>query len=87
MINFNFEELRNKSWVNSSKCSEFEDCFKLVYIDHVGTTSRSTPEQRKYLMTHYLDKEKIKGYRLIFDVNEESIAVAQRYNISIPLKD
>jgi len=87
MINFNFEELRNKSWVQSGKCSEFEDCFKLVYPNHFGTTSRSTPEQRKYSMTHYLDKEKVKGYRLIFDVNEEAIAIAKKYNVSIPLRD
>ena len=87
MINFNFEELRNKSWVKSTKCSDFEECFKLVHVDHLGTTARSTPEQKKYLMTHYLDKDKIKGYRLIFDVNEESIAVAKKYKVKIPLSD
>jgi len=87
MINYNFEELRNKSWVTSGKCSKFEDCFKLVFTNHYPSTIASTPEQRKFRMTHFLDTEKTKGYRLTFDVNEESIEVAKRYNVSIPSKD
>jgi hypothetical protein len=87
MINYSFEELRNKSWVESVKCSNFEDCIKLVFLNHDPSTVASTPEQRKFRMTHYLDKEKTKGYRLTFDLSEESINVAKKYDVIIPLKD
>jgi hypothetical protein len=87
MINYSFEELRHKSWVKSDKCSKFEECFKLVLTNHQPSTIASTPEQRKYRMTHYLDNEKTRGYRLTFDVNEESTEVARKYNISIPSTD